>query len=158
MIKKALLAGALLVAAAAAVAQTSCPHPTVKVLRNNQEVPATGSALAPNVTLRVHPDSQCPDRVSYKFSAAELTLVRHGRPVMPAMRVNQPQVNLTAWLKVSEPGDRIYIFIPYANLVVISADGKQRPYPQPRPTQPKAAKLDLSTDEAKGISFVWPLV
>jgi hypothetical protein len=72
-----------------AVAQTACP-PIVRVLHDTQEVPATGSALLPRVTLQVTPDAKCPDAAHYQFRGAELTLVRRGCPLMPAMRANQP--------------------------------------------------------------------
>lgn len=130
----------------------------LKVLRNNQELPTTGSALAPSVMLQVTPDSECPDQISYQFRTAELTLVRRGRPVMPSLRVSQPQVDLRTWLRVYQPGDRIYIFIPYNSLVVVAADGKQQPYPAPQRARPKRGQLDLDTEEAKGINFTWLLI
>lgn len=147
----------LILLASAATAQTGCPKPVVKVLRNGEEVPATGSALAPSVTLQVTPAAECPEPVSYRFSSAELTLVRRGRPVLPAMRVRQPQADLRAFMGAYQPGDHIFVFVPYQSLFVVAADGSQQPYPRPKRTSPKPGQFDISTDEAKGIGFNWLL-
>jgi hypothetical protein len=50
-----------LVVTTAASAQTDCAKPVVKLLHNKQEIPATGSALRPAVTLRVTPAAGCPE-------------------------------------------------------------------------------------------------
>ncbi|UOG76383.1 hypothetical protein MTX78_07225 [Hymenobacter tibetensis] len=139
-----------------AVAQPACT-PVVRVLHGNLEIPATGSALLPRVTLQVTPDAACPNAVRYQFRSAELTLVRRGRPLLPAIRAHQPQVDFTAWMQVYEPGDRIHIFIPYQHVVMVTANGVAQLYQPPTQAQVQGKKFDLRTDQAKGISFNWLL-
>ena len=154
--KQVALTLAILVTAGAAFAQSGCPPPIVKVLRNNQVVPSTGAAFAPKVTLLVSPSPACTDGVSYQFKEAEVTLMRGRRPLTLTKLVHQPVEDLTWMSMYLQPGDRIYVFISYKNLVAVSADGKQRPYPQP--VQPQPAQPDLRTDAAKGVSFSWLLL
>ncbi|MFD1468384.1 hypothetical protein ACFQ48_09115 [Hymenobacter caeli] len=127
------------------------------MLLDQGEVPAAGSALALRATLQVQADPACPTPARYAFGSAELTLVRRGRPVLPTRRTTQPQVDLRALAKACQPGDHLYIFIPYASLAVVAADGQQRPYRQLRRPQPGRSSIDLSTEESKGISFNWLL-
>lgn len=142
----------------AATAQSDCATPIIKLLRNNVEVPATGSVLFPSVTLRVIPDAGCPMQGNFRFRNAQLTLVRHGRPLLGSMLVNQPQVDLRSLVGMHQSGDHLHVFIAYENLAVVGANGKLTPYLQTKPVKPKPGQLDLITDEAKGISFKWPLV
>ncbi|HEX8424666.1 hypothetical protein [Hymenobacter sp.] len=158
MLTKLFLPLLFLGATSAATAQPGCAVPAIKLLRDNVEVPATGSALFPSVTLRVIPDAGCPAQGNFRFRNAELTLVRHGRPLLPNMLVNQPQVDLRSLLSMYQPGDHLVVFIAYENLAIVGADGKLKPYLQTKPVKPKPGHLDLLTDEAKGISFNWPLV
>ena len=148
MTKPFLVLLTLLTAAGSAMAQTNCATPFVQVLRGGDVVTAAGSPLAPSVTLRLQPHAQCPAGQSYQFKDAELTLVRGRRPLLPPLRVNQPEVDLSAWMKEAQPGDRIFVFVPYKSLVVVTPDGKQQPYAQSEwqdPTKP-------------GIGFNWLLV
>ena len=157
LLKHVLLAAVVLAATSVAYAQPDCPKPVLKVLRDQVEVPATGSALASCATLQVQADPACPTPVRYAFGSAELTLVRRGRPVLPTRRATRPQVDLRALTAVAQPGDHLYIFIPYASLTILAADGQQRPYQQPQRPQPRHPSVDLSPDESKGISFNWLL-
>ncbi|TGD82484.1 hypothetical protein [Hymenobacter wooponensis] len=148
-IKRTVLAVALIAATGgAATAQTSCPKPVMKVFRNQQEVPATGAALVPQVTLQVSPNPACAEKVSYQFKDAELTLIRGRRPLLPTKRVSQSSVDLSDMMKLAQPGDRVYVFVPYKNLMVVSADGKRTPYPVPA----------LTPEQENGIGFNWPVV
>ncbi|MBO2007822.1 hypothetical protein [Hymenobacter negativus] len=138
----------------AALAQTNCPPPTLQVLRNNEEVPATGAPLAPHATLRISPSSAC-SGTRYQCTGVELTLLRGTRPLTPTRTVRRPQVDLTAWLPEARPGDRLYVFVPYKNLLVLAANGSTTPYPLPETNPSKSRGLDLATDDVKGISFTW---
>jgi hypothetical protein len=146
--KITVLAIALIAAAGAATAQTGCPKPVLKVFRDQQEVPTSGAALVPQVTLQVSPAPTCGEKVSYQFKDAELTLIRGRRPLLPTKRVSQPAVDLSDIMKLAQPGDRVYVFVPYKNLTVVSANGKQSPYPVPA----------LTPEEKNGIDFNWTLV
>ncbi|UYZ64688.1 hypothetical protein [Hymenobacter weizhouensis] len=157
MLKKPLLLLPLACASVAA-AQTKCAVPVLKLLRNGQEIPATGSAPAPTVTLQVAAEPGCPSPASYRFRQAQATLVRQGRPVLPALLITQPQADLTPLLRAARPGDQVYVFIPYGSLVTVAADGKQQPYQPPQAAPSRTRPLDLQTDQAKGINFVWKLV
>jgi hypothetical protein len=86
--------------------------------------------------------------------------VRGRRPLFPTKLIRQPEVELTELRGIAQPGDRIYIFVPYKNLVVVSAAGEERPYLTPALTtgQRKGAATNPVTDEVKGIGFVWLLV
>lgn len=152
-LKNILLAVAPLAGASGAAAQTGCPGPVLKVLRDQVEVPAAGSALAPSITLQVQPGPKCPGQAHYTFSYAELTLVRDKRPLLPTLSAKQPQVDLRALVQASQPGDRLFIEIPYANLVVVAADGKQQPYR--RPGRPQPGGTPPAADESGSLTFNW---
>jgi hypothetical protein len=152
LLKNILLAVAPLAGASGAAAQIGCPGPVLKVLHDQVQVPAAGSALAPSITLQVQPGPKCPSQAHYTFSRADLTLVRDKRPLLPTLRTEQPQVDLRAFMQASQPGDRIFIEIPYANLVVVAADGKQQPYRHPGRPQPKGTP---PADELGGLVFSW---
>ena len=154
--KQVALTLAILVTAGAAIAQSGRPPPIVKVLRNNKVVPSPGAAFAPKATLLVSPNPACTDGVSYQFKEAEVTLMRGRGPLTPTKLVHRPVEDLTWMNMYRQPGDRIYVFISCKNLIAVSADGKQRSYPQPK--QPQPAQPDLRTDAAKGISFSWLLL
>lgn len=141
-------------ASGSARAQAGCPPPTVHVLREGQEVPATGAPLAARATLRISPDPACPG-TRYQCTGIELTLLRGTRPLTPTRTVHRPQVDLTAWLPEARPGDRLHVFVPYKNLLVVASDGSTTPYPLPETTTNKNRGPDLATDAAKGISFTW---
>ncbi|WP_324678379.1 hypothetical protein [Hymenobacter sp. GOD-10R] len=130
----------------------------LKVLSNNQEIPATGSALVPRVRLRVTSPDDCAEQGHYRFRNALITVVRRGRPVIPSMIVNQPDVNLVPWTKYCQPGDHITFFISYHDIAVVAADGSLQPYSLPKRGEIKGEKFDIRTDQAKGISFTWPLL
>ena len=148
-----------LAAGGAAQAQTSCPPPVLRVLRDHQEVPATGAAFAPIITLAVAPNPACGAGGNYRFREAEITLMRGRRPAMPTLLVHRPEVNLTELTGSARPGDRICFFVSYQNLFVVAADGKLHPYPRPAlsPGQQTGVGNALLTDEDKGISFNWLL-
>ncbi|OUJ72314.1 hypothetical protein BXP70_18825 [Hymenobacter crusticola] len=148
----------LLAAAEEAVAQIDCSAPILKVLSNNQEIPATGSVLTPQITLRVTSPDDCSEQVHYRFRNALMTLVRRGRPVIPSSIVNQSNVNLAQWMKYCQPGDRITLFISYHDIAIVKANGSLQPYAQPKPEDLKGQKFDIRTEQAKGISFTWPLL
>jgi hypothetical protein len=142
-------------AATAAVAQTDCSAPVLQVLHNGQAIPATGSALPASAQMRLVPAPGCPAAGSYRATGAEVTLVRAGRPVLPIMLVSQSHLDLRALQRVARPGDHLFVFIPYENMLVVAADGSQRPYakPTPKPDRPK-----LAPNDAKGVSFKWLIV
>ena len=60
-----------------------------------------------------------------------------------------------ALLPVAQPGDRLYFFVPYKNLLVVAPDGSTTPYPLPETAPQKNRGLDLTPDAATGISFTW---
>ncbi|WBA42421.1 hypothetical protein [Hymenobacter canadensis] len=142
-------------AATAATAQTDCSAPVLQVLHNGQAIPATGSALPASAQMRLVPAPGCPAAGSYCATGAEVTLVRAGRPVLPIMLVPQSRLDLRPLQRIAQPGDHLFVFIPYENLLVVAADGSQRPYAKPTP---KPGRLDLTPDDAKGISFKWLIV
>ncbi|KUG07240.1 hypothetical protein ASU33_12770 [Solirubrum puertoriconensis] len=128
----------------------------VSVLREGQAITTAGAAMAPTIKLQLTSDPACSDKASYRCKYAELTLMRAGRPVFPAIRAYKSDVGLSAWVRAARPGDKIYVFVPYQNLTVVAADGSQQPYTLPEPAKPKYP--DLRTDEAKGVSFSWQLL
>jgi hypothetical protein len=129
--------------------------PVLKVLHNGQEVPATGSPLPASAHMRLVSAPGCPAGGSYRATGAEVTLIRAGRPVLPIMLVSQSRLDLRPLQRVAQPGDHLFVFIPYENLLVVAADGSQRPYAKPAP---KPGKLDLAPSDAKGISFKWLII
>ncbi|WP_375436378.1 hypothetical protein [uncultured Hymenobacter sp.] len=156
MRKQTILALALLTLTGEVTAQSECPKPQLRVLREGKPVPLTGSAFASSVTLEVTPDPACSEPVRYRVSSAELTLVRNRRPLLAALVAREPRVDLRPLASLCKPGDRIQVFIPYQNLTIVSADGSRWPYP--RPKLAKAGQFDLVTDESRGISFSWLLL
>jgi len=142
--------------ATAATAQTSCDKPVITLLRNNQELPATGGALATSITIRVAPAAGCPEQ-RYRFRNAQITLVHHGRPALPSLVANEEAVNLRPFSSY-ESGDQVVVFIAYQDLATVAADGSIRPYLAARAAKLKSGQFDLKTDESKGISFNWSLV
>ena len=143
-----------------AFAQTSCPPRVLSVLRNNQQVPATGAAFAPQVTLAVGPDPACTEGGNYRFREAEVTLMRVRRPALPTLLVHRPEVDRKDLTGNAQPGDCIHVFVSYKNLFAVAADGKLHPYPRPELSSDQQAGVGnaMLTDEAKGISFNWLLV
>jgi hypothetical protein len=158
MMKQVLIAAAFLVTAPIASAQTDCSTPVMKLLSDGKEIPATSNPFPPRMTLQVASEAGCPDQ-RFGFKKAELTLVRRGLPVLPSTIVSGPEDKMTLLeeRRAYQPGDRLHAFIYYQNLFIVSADGKKMPYPRPKATVPNRGKLDLRTDEAKGISFNWEL-
>jgi hypothetical protein len=155
MLKKAIAALVLLGAASSASAQTDCATPVIRVFQNNQEVPTTGGALTSRATLAVSSAPDCPAQVSYRFKEAQVTLLRGARPVTPTLIARKPEVNLADFVTHARPGDRLYIFVHYDQLLVVAADGKETPYSVPAARKSKG--LDLSMDQQRGIAFTWPL-
>lgn len=121
----------LLLTGSGALAQSACPDPALRVLRDNQPVPSAGAPLAPQVTLQLTANGQCAASTRYQFTEAELTLVRNRRPLLPQLHTSQPAVDLSTWISQAQPGDRVYVFVPYKNLRIVGADGQARPYPLP---------------------------
>lgn len=146
--KRMVLVAALVATAGSTVAQTGCPVPVVKVLHDKQEVSSTGSALVPQVTVQVNASPECSENVSYQFNEAELTLVRGRRPILPTKHVSQAEVDLSDMMKVVRPGDRVFVFVPFKSLTVVSADGKRTPYPV----------ADLKASDENGVGFNWLIV
>lgn len=155
MLQSALLLTVALAVSSAVRAQTGCPPPALKVLNKGQEIPLTGAPLVPHVMLQIHSDPSCPGTVRYEFNVAELTLMRSGRPVFQTMVVQQPDINMLEFARVYQPGDRLYIFVPFQNLIAVAADGTKSRYRLP---PPKSKSVDLETDEQKGIYFSWLLL
>lgn len=131
-----------------AAAQSDCPPPQVSVWRNNKPVPPGGAPFARLVHLRVGPGPGCPLTGQLRFTEAEVTPLRDGRPVTPTKVVRQSAGNLSELGRYVQPGDRIHVFVAYDKLVVVAADGSQTPYPRPKG----------GPNQAKGISFDWLLV
>ena len=157
--KQVIFALVLLVPIGASMAQSPCPPPVVKVLRGKQEVPSTGAAFAAHVLLAVVPNPACVDGGTYRFREAEVTLLRGRRPVLATLLVHQGEADLTALTSHAQPGDRLYVFVPYKHLFLVATDGTLRPYRRPSPDakEPTGIEAALLTDEAKGISFNWQL-
>ncbi|TGE29226.1 hypothetical protein [Hymenobacter metallicola] len=152
---KALLAPLLLLAPAA-FAQSDCAKPVVQLLRNGQPLAATASALPAAATLRVAPDAGCPAQ-EYRFRHAEVTLMRHGRPVLPILLVEKPQADLRPFLSYYQTGDQLNIFIAYQNVATVAADGTLTPLLPAKAARRQPSQLDLRTTDSKGISFSLPL-
>ncbi|WP_157547513.1 hypothetical protein [Hymenobacter sp. DG25A] len=159
MLRNLLLPLLFLTTASVAAAQAGgCPKPVLKVLRNGVEIPATGSAMAPGIRLQITSDPECREKVSYRVTAAEITLVRGGRPLLPTLLVKQPQADLRGFMPHSRSGDYVYVFIPYKNLRVVSADGTLQPYLPPASAKSESRQRDVTPDAAQGIVFKWILL
>ncbi|PJJ59856.1 hypothetical protein [Hymenobacter chitinivorans] len=146
----------LLLVAGAARAQTDCAKPVVQLLRNNQPLAGPASALPAAATLRVGPGAGCPAQ-DYRFRHAQLTLVRHGRPVLPILLVEKPQVDLRPLLSSYQTGDQLQIFIPYQDVALVGPNGTLTPLLPARDARRQPGQLDLRTAESKGLSFALPL-
>lgn len=109
-----------------ASAQTTCPPLQLKAFHNKQEIKTTGSAVTPTVILTLTNDPACPTAVSYQVKKVEITLVRDKRPVLPARTVEGPEVDLTGFAKLSQPGDRLYMEVRDA--VATPAGGQSTSY------------------------------
>jgi hypothetical protein len=133
-----------------------CPPPALKVLLKSGEVSAAGTPWNPLVTLRVSSAAGCAEPVRYRFKDAQVSLIRNGHPVLPTLLVSQPRADLSDFTRYCRPGDHLYILIPYSNLVVVDAAGNRRPYVKPK-GKAEAEKVDITTDESKGIVFSWLL-
>lgn len=148
----------LLLLTTSASAQTDCAKPVIRLLHNGQEISsAVGSALLPSVTLQVVPDAECPEGQRYRFRKAETTLVRKGRPALPTMILSQPQLDLRPIQKHYQAGDYLLVFIAYQNLALVASDGSLTPLLSLKDARSKPGQIDLRPDDAKGISFRWPL-
>lgn len=156
MRKSVQIAACLLAATSASSAQAPCPPPTLQVLCNNREVPPAGAPIVPHAFLRIVPGPGC-GAVRYEFQEAELTLMRGPRPYLPTKTVRQADINMLDFARTYQPGDRLYIFIPFRSLVVVAADGSKAPY-RPLARPPKPPGVDLSTDQQNGIGFSWLLL
>lgn len=158
--KGALATFVFLACSGAVVAQSTCPPPGLRVLANNQEVPGTGAAFADKLTLLLSPGPACADKATYQIRGAEIILIRGRMPLLPPRRVRPPEVDLSDWKGIVRSGDRINIFIPYSQLVVVSVDGKQRPFIRSRANtaQQKETGTNQTLYEADGIRFVWQLI
>ncbi|MBO0356374.1 hypothetical protein J0X19_00315 [Hymenobacter sp. BT186] len=147
----------LLLSTTATTAQTDCAKPVIRLLHNGQEISsAVGSALVPSVTLQVAPEAGCPEQ-RYRFRNAEVTLIRKGRPALPSLKVSQPQLDLRYFLNHYIPGDYLFVFIAYQNVALVSGDCSLTPLRSLKDAKSNPGQLDLRTDDAKGISFRWPL-
>ncbi|WP_143436651.1 hypothetical protein [Hymenobacter crusticola] len=120
---------ALLLSSGGAFAQSDCSVPVLKALQNNQEVDVEGSALPASITLVLANKPNCASDVTYQFTGAELTLVRDKRPLLPTMMANSPEVDLTAFRKLYQTGDRLYIEVPGRSIVKVSTAGKKEKLP-----------------------------
>ena len=131
----------------------------MQVWQHNQEVPSTGAAFAPKVTLRVSPNPACAHGDNYRFREAEVTLLRGRRPLMMTKLVHGPEIDLGDFARTARPGDRIYVFVLYKNLYTVAANGTVHPYPRPELSeeQQRGITANLLTDEARGIGFKWVL-
>ncbi|GAA3929145.1 hypothetical protein [Hymenobacter algoricola] len=143
-------------AAPATRAQTSCALPVLKVVLKSGEVTAAGAPWNPLVTLRVGSAADCPEPVRYRFKDAQVSLIRNGRPVLPTLLISQPWADLSVFTSSCRPCDHLYVLIPFQNLIVVDAAGNQRPYGKPK-AKTGAEKLDITTDEFKGVVFKWLL-
>ena len=136
MRKSAQIAACLLAATSASLAQAPCPPPTLKVLCNNREVLPAGAPIVPRAFLRIVPGPGCA-AVRYEFKEAELTLMRGSRPLLATRTVRKADINMLDFARTYQPGDRLYIFIPFRSLVVVAVDGSKAPYrPPARPPNP----------------------
>ncbi|MCC2547790.1 hypothetical protein LJY25_15165 [Hymenobacter sp. BT175] len=134
-----------LLASTAAVAQSACP-PVVKAWSNNQPVPAKGAPFAGKLRLRVSSAPGCPANVRYYFKEAQVTPMRGPLPLTPTRIMTDSTGDVTWMGQHTKPGDRLYVFIPYDQLMMVAADGKRTPYPVP------------AGEAGKGISFDWVLL
>ncbi|UOQ70110.1 hypothetical protein [Hymenobacter cellulosilyticus] len=146
----------LLAAASKAMAQTDCARPEIQLLRNSQALPATAAALVTTATLRVAPAAGCPEQ-SYRFRHAEITLVRHGRPVLPIQLAEKPQLDLRPFQSHYQTGDQLRVFIAYQNIATVAPDGTLTPLLSAKDAKSRPGKLDLQTADSKGITYTLPL-
>lgn len=126
MLKQLFLPLLFLTTATAATAQGNCAKPVLKLLRNNLEIAATPSPLVAAVTLQVAPEPGCPPQ-SYRFRHAEITLVRKGRPALPTMVVETPQLDLRTFVQYYQTGDQLLVNISYQNLALVAPGGTLTP-------------------------------
>ena len=67
-------------------------------------------------------------------------------------------MSLAPWRGNYQPGDHIYVFIPYQKLIVVSPDGTKQPYLTAKRKKLVGEPLDIRTDESKGLTFKWLLL
>ncbi|GGF11446.1 hypothetical protein [Hymenobacter cavernae] len=107
--KKLVLLSAMLVCSSWAFGQTKCADYDLKVYQNGQEVDMKNSPLVSSLSLVLVNDPDCAQMAACQFRSAELTLVREKTPVLPAIITDKPDVDLTEFQKVYQPGDRLVI-------------------------------------------------
>jgi len=107
--KKLVLLMAMLASGSWAMGQNKCSDYDLKVYQNGQEVDMKNSPLVSSLSLVLVNDPNCTETVACQFRSAELTLVREKTPVLPAIKTDKPEVDLTEFRKVYQPGDRLVI-------------------------------------------------
>jgi hypothetical protein len=107
--KKLILLTAMLASGGWAIGQNKCSDYDLKVYQNGQEVDLTRSPLVSSLSLVLVSDPNCTETATCQFRSAELTLVREKTPVLPAIITDKPDVDLTEFRKVYQPGDRLVI-------------------------------------------------
>ncbi|WP_143436652.1 hypothetical protein [Hymenobacter crusticola] len=107
--KKLIVLLAMLASSSWAAAQTKCSDYELKVYQNGQEVDMKNSPLVSSLSLVLVGDTSCASMIAYRFKSAELTLVREKTLVLPAIKTNKPEVDLTEFKKVYQPGDQLVI-------------------------------------------------
>ena len=127
--KKLPLLLALLLSGGWAMAQSNCATPVLKAYEGNQQVNVAGSAMPASIKLVLAKASGCPSDVSYQLTGAEVTLVRGRRPILPARRYDNAELDLSEFRNAYQPGDRLFVSVPAAGVTMTSAAGKQEKYP-----------------------------
>jgi hypothetical protein len=127
--KKLPLLVALLLSGGWALAQSNCPTPVLKVYQDNQEVNVEGSAMPASVKLVLTASPDCAPATAYQLTGAEVTLLRGKRPILPTRKFDKPEMDLTDFKKVYQPGDRLFVSVPASGVTMTSGGGKQEKYP-----------------------------
>jgi len=107
--KKLVVLFAMLASSSWAVGQNKCSDYDLKVYQNGQEVDMKNSPLVSSLSLVLVSDPGCAAMTACRFKSAELTLVREKTPLLPAIKTDKPEVDLTEFRKVYQPGDQLVI-------------------------------------------------
>jgi hypothetical protein len=117
----------VLLTALGANAQPICPGPQLQVLHQQRQVSLASSPFVSAITLTLAKAANCQVPLTYQFKAADLTLVRNKRPILPTLTVTTASADLTAFKQVYRPGDKIYIELHEVTLT--SPTGQPTAYP-----------------------------
>ena len=107
--KKLVVLLAMLASGNWAFGQTNCADYNLKVYQNGQEIDMKNSPLFPSLNLVLVNDSSCTATAICQLKRAELSLLRGTTLLLPTIKTDKPEVDLTEFKKVYQPGDRLVI-------------------------------------------------